>query len=96
MYGNGGMKPLFTSNQRGWGQMATPMFHYRGIEIRETLDRLSKETGDPFEGIKMQVRNPIGDMPAYSDAVLPDKELADIYAFLQTLSGRRPAKVPYR
>jgi hypothetical protein len=31
-------------------------------------------------------------MPAYSEAVVSDKEAADIYAFLQTLSGRRPAK----
>jgi hypothetical protein len=31
-------------------------------------------------------------MPAYSETVVSDKEAADIYAFLQTLSGRRPAK----
>ena len=29
-------------------------------------------------------------MPPYSDAVLSDKEIADMYAFLQTLPGRRP------
>jgi len=65
MYGNGGMKPVFTSNQRGWGQQATPMFHYRGVEIRHTLDRLRKEQGDPFEGIKMQFVNPVTGGPVF-------------------------------
>jgi hypothetical protein len=31
-------------------------------------------------------------MPPYSAAVLSDKEAADIFAFLKTLPGRRPAK----
>jgi mono/diheme cytochrome c family protein len=38
------------------------------------------------------LRNPADDMPAYSDAVLSDEDVADIYAFLQTLPSRRPAK----
>jgi mono/diheme cytochrome c family protein len=46
----------------------------------------------PFEGFKQQLREPVRVMPAYSQAVVSDKEVADIYAFLQTLSGRRPAK----
>jgi mono/diheme cytochrome c family protein len=46
----------------------------------------------PFEGFKMQVRNPVRVMPPYAEAVLSDKEAADIFAFLQTLPGRRPAK----
>jgi mono/diheme cytochrome c family protein len=46
----------------------------------------------PFEGFKMQVRNPVRVMPPYAEAVLSDKDAADIYAFLQTLPGRRPAK----
>ena len=50
------------------------------------------KTAMPFEGFKMQIRNPSNDMPAYSETVVSDKEAADIYAFLQTLSGRRPAK----
>ncbi len=31
-------------------------------------------------------------MPPYEQAVVADKEAADIYAFLQTLPGRRPAE----
>jgi gentisate 1,2-dioxygenase len=65
LYGNGGLKPVFTSNQRGWGQMATPMFHYKGVDVREALDRLRKEAGDPFEGIKLQFVNPVTGGPVY-------------------------------
>ena len=50
------------------------------------------KTALPFDGFKGQLRNPVNDMPAYSDAVLSDKDVADIYAFLQTLPSRRPAK----
>ena len=46
----------------------------------------------PFDGFKGQVRNPVNDMPAYSDAVLSDKDIADIYAFVQSLPGPRSAK----
>ena len=31
---------------------------------------------------------PSNNMPAYSDAVLSDTDIADIYAFLQSLQGR--------
>ena len=46
----------------------------------------------PFDGFKGQVRNPVNDMPAYSAAVLSDKDIADIYAFVETLPGSGPAK----
>jgi mono/diheme cytochrome c family protein len=49
-------------------------------------------TALPFEGFKMQVRNPIRVMPPYAETVLSDKEVADVYAFLQTLPGKRDAK----
>jgi mono/diheme cytochrome c family protein len=44
-------------------------------------------TALPFDGFKGQIRNPSNDMPAYSDAVLSDKDIADIYAFVQSLPG---------
>jgi mono/diheme cytochrome c family protein len=50
------------------------------------------KTPMPFEGFKMVVRESMRDMPAYVEAVLSDKELIDIYAFLQTLSARRSPK----
>ena len=49
-------------------------------------------TALPFDGFKGQVRNPVDDMPAYSDAVLSDKDIADIYAFVQSLPGPSSAK----
>lgn len=50
------------------------------------------ETAMPFEGFKAQIRNPVNDMPAYPDAVLSDKDIADIYAFVKSLPGSRSAK----
>jgi mono/diheme cytochrome c family protein len=49
-------------------------------------------TALPFDGFKGQVRNPVNDMPAYSDAVLSDKDVADIYVFVTGLSGAGSAK----
>ncbi len=49
-------------------------------------------TALPFDGFKGQVRNPINDMPAFSNAVLSDKDVADIYAFVESLPGPRSAK----
>lgn len=50
------------------------------------------DTRLPFAAFRNQVRNPVNDMPAYPNALLSEKELTDIYAFLQTLPGRRPVK----
>jgi len=49
-------------------------------------------TAMPFDGFKAELRDPANDMPAYSDAVLSDKDIADIYAFVESLPGPRPAK----
>ena len=40
----------------------------------------------------MQLRNPANEMPPYADAVMSEQEVADIYAYLESLSGRRPVK----
>jgi mono/diheme cytochrome c family protein len=50
------------------------------------------KTAMPFEGFRLVVRESLRDMPAFTAAVLPDKDLADIYGFVQSLSGRRDAK----
>ena len=50
------------------------------------------KTAMPFEGFKLVVRESMRDMPAFTAAVLSDKDLVDIYAYLQTLSGRSTAK----
>ena len=49
-------------------------------------------TAMPFDGFKGQIRNPINDMPAYPTAILSDKDIGDIYAFVESLSGPRAPK----
>jgi mono/diheme cytochrome c family protein len=46
----------------------------------------------PFDGFKGQIRNPINDMPAFPAAILSDKDIADIYAFVESLPGPRAPK----
>jgi len=46
----------------------------------------------PFDGFRGQLRRPSDDMPAYSEKVMSDKQIADIYAFVQALPGPRPIK----
>ena len=50
------------------------------------------KTEMPFMGFKFQLRTPGGDMPAYVEAVMSDKDVADIYAFLRALPGPRDVK----
>jgi mono/diheme cytochrome c family protein len=50
------------------------------------------KTAMPFDGFMGQLRQPSRDMPAYSEIVMSDKQIADIYAFLQTLPGPLPTK----
>jgi gentisate 1,2-dioxygenase len=59
LYGKGGLKPRFTSHQRGWGHGMTPMVHFSGENVRESLNELRNEEGDLFEGIAMQFVNPV-------------------------------------
>jgi len=66
MYGHGGLKPVFTSNQRGWGNTPIPHVHFKGVDIRGALHDLRGETGDPFEGIKMQFTNPVTGGPVFA------------------------------
>ena len=46
----------------------------------------------PFEFFASYLRKPAGNMPPYTEKVLSDKELADIYAFLQSLPHPPAAK----
>ena len=50
------------------------------------------QTKLPFAAFQKQVRNPINDMPPYPESLLSDKDLTDIFAFLQALPGRRSVK----
>jgi mono/diheme cytochrome c family protein len=46
----------------------------------------------PEESFVAFLRDAPHDMPAYSVDVLSDKDATDIYAFLRSLPGRKPAK----
>jgi gentisate 1,2-dioxygenase len=66
LYGHGGMMPTFVSHQRGIGQKPSPLIHYRGADVREMLDGLRKEAGDPYEGIKLRFVNPVSGEPVFT------------------------------
>jgi mono/diheme cytochrome c family protein len=48
------------------------------------------KTAMPFEGFMGQLRNPSNEMPAYAAPVMSDQQIADIYAFVQSLPGPLP------
>ena len=58
LYGQGGLVPGFASHRRGFGHGTSPMFHYRGADVRASLDGLRDEDGDPYEGITLRFVNP--------------------------------------
>ena len=49
-------------------------------------------TALPLNAFKDLLRSPPSDMPAYSDAVLSDKDIVDIYAFVASLPGPQSPK----
>ena len=46
----------------------------------------------PFANFTKYVRRPTGQMPPYTAKVVKDSELADIYAFLESLPAPPPVK----
>jgi mono/diheme cytochrome c family protein len=46
----------------------------------------------PFAAFSKYVRQPTGEMPPYTKRVVTDQELADIYAYLQSMPQPPPAK----
>ena len=71
LYGRGGILPGFVSHARGIGQGISPVFHYRGVDIRAALEALRGEAGDPYEGITLRFVN-----PATGAAVFPTLDYA--------------------
>ena len=65
LYSHGGMKPTFVNHQRGVGHDPAPLFHYRGEEVKAALQKLCKEKGDPYEGIKLDFVNPVTGKPVF-------------------------------
>jgi mono/diheme cytochrome c family protein len=49
----------------------------------------------PIEAFKLQLRHPRIRMPVYTAVVMPDADVADIYAYLLTIpKGRSAAQIP--
>jgi mono/diheme cytochrome c family protein len=46
----------------------------------------------PFAAVQKYIRQPTGQMPPYTAKVVSDKDLADIYAFLQSRTVPPPVK----
>jgi mono/diheme cytochrome c family protein len=46
----------------------------------------------PFLGLKAKLRTASGRMPVFSEAVLKDAEIADIYAYLQSIPPSKNAR----
>jgi mono/diheme cytochrome c family protein len=44
------------------------------------------------EGMTRYIRKPTGAMPAFSETVLSDQEVKDIYAYLKTMPAPKPVK----
>jgi len=58
LYGQGGMLPGFVSHRRGIGHDTSPVFHYRGGEVRAALDAMRGAAGDPYEAVSLRFVNP--------------------------------------
>ena len=71
LYGRGGLVPCFAPHRRGFGRDTTPMFHYRGADIREALDGLRQEEGGSVRRPQCEVRQPGDRGGAVSDFGLP-------------------------
>src|ERR1700684_4033653 len=44
------------------------------------------------QGIAKYIRRPAGAMPAFTDKVVSDQDVADIYAYLKTIPAPKPVK----
>ncbi len=58
LYGSGGIVPRNAGVPRGTGRGNSPMFHYRGTDIRATLDGMRDLDGTPWDAITVDFVNP--------------------------------------
>src|SRR5262249_47817735 len=59
LYGTGGLVPRFLPETRGSGQGGTPMFHFRGADVRRTLTTRPAQAGGPWVGISVEFVTPM-------------------------------------
>ena len=65
LYGTGGLVPRFLTETRGSGRGGTPMFHFRGADVRQTLASLRDQAGSPWDGILVEFINPMNGRPVF-------------------------------
>jgi len=65
LYGAGGLMPTFAPAQRGFGHATSPMVHYKGVDIRRSLNDLRGEQGDAYEGVSLRFVNPVTGGPVF-------------------------------
>jgi gentisate 1,2-dioxygenase len=65
LYGQGGILPAFVAEPGGFGRLTSPMFHYRGADVRRALDGLRSENGDPYDGVMLRFVNPATGAPVF-------------------------------
>jgi gentisate 1,2-dioxygenase len=58
LYAQGGLVPSFVAHRRGFGHDTSPLFHYRGTDVREALTGLRQEAGDRYEAVTLRFVNP--------------------------------------
>ena len=64
-----------------------------GTRVATPKARASLQTRLPFAAFSAFVRNPpSGSMPPFRAKVMPDQELADVYAYIKSIPEPKPAK----
>lgn len=67
LYGMGGMTPRKADHRRGIGNRVSPLFHYKGSEIREALSAMqSAGERDSHEGTALDFVNPVNGEPLFA------------------------------
>lgn len=60
LYGTGGLMPSSVDHQRGIAKGTSPMIHFRGRAVRETLEQLLRVADpDPYEATSLRFVNPL-------------------------------------
>jgi mono/diheme cytochrome c family protein len=59
--------------------------------VETSAGRVLYDTKLPFDAFKAYVRDPSGAMPPFHAEILSDSDLADIYAYLESLPKPKPA-----
>lgn len=64
-YGRGGIRPMFAPVHRGGGRNVTPKFLYSGADIRGALADMAGHEGDPYDGVQIELVNPMTAGPVF-------------------------------